>query len=118
LVSLTGKIFQVDLFSGHNNDKGVLLLSGLKDKLIKNKLNILGDRGYNYPIITPKDSKGREYNLEQQKKRSIVEIVFSFVKFFQSTSGVFKQSVEIQELCILIVYQLVAQKILENPIRI
>ena len=71
LCGLGGELFDVQIGLGHNNDRGMLKLTGLKQKFIEEGSKILGDRGYSWPIITPDETKSISWNNQQKALRSV-----------------------------------------------
>lgn len=125
---LSGEIIRVDIGLGHNNDRGMFKLTGMKDKLEEMVLKFLADKGYTAysTLILPAnrnnasivDSSIREWDKEQKSLRSVVEVVIGLVGNFKVTSEKFKQSPELQAICIMIAYQLTNWTLKQYPIRL
>lgn len=78
---------------------------------------IAGDLGYwSNRIYSPRDMKTDEESLRHRQLRAIVERVFGFVKCWAIASGRCRLSPEYQQLCLMIVYQLVARMLKDNPL--
>jgi hypothetical protein len=74
--------------------------------------------GYDHhTLITPNTSKGKQWNLEQKAKRVIVEIVFGNIKTWEVAKLVYCGSPEMQTIALMVVYQLVAEKLAVAPLR-
>jgi hypothetical protein len=55
--------------------------------------------------------------LEQKAKRAIVEIVFGNIKTWEVAKLVYRGSPEMQTMALMVVYQLVAEKLAVAPLR-
>ena len=62
VTSLTGSMYSLCIGLGHNNDKGMLIISGLKEYIIQNGIRLFAEQGYSLKeyLITPDDSKSIE----------------------------------------------------------
>lgn len=84
VVTHEGIPLRVDVGLGHNNDAGMLNLSGLSRWLVNNNEYLLGDKGYTHPnIVAPRENDSTEnilYNNRHYGIRSAVEIIFKRVK--------------------------------------
>lgn len=116
--SITGEIWNVVLGKGHNNDKALFNISGMKQKLENLNQKLAADRGYSHRLlITPNDFKDRDWNNKQKGIRSVVETSIGLVKLFATASERFRQNPEIQELAIMISYQLTNRILKDYPLR-
>ncbi|PRP84941.1 hypothetical protein PROFUN_07595, partial [Planoprotostelium fungivorum] len=112
ICGLDGKIWRVDFGNGHNNDSGMVELTGLKDVLHQNpNLRNLADSGSG-------QHNGRDWQNNQKSLRSVVETVFAVVKWFSLAGGKYRGSPELQQLALGCIYQLVAQNLNNYPLRI
>lgn len=120
VVSLVGEIFSVCLGKGHNNDQAMLLVTEMKEYLRDHNLRWLADGGYRFApyLITPNDrNMPQEWNNTQKGLRSIVEVVISLAKHNKSLDTTFRQSPELQQLAIIVGYELTNMKIKDYPIK-
>lgn len=77
------RLANVSFGLGHNNDQGLMRLTGIDLFIEMLKIFLLGDGGYHHPrIITPSTVP---CSLEQYQKdeRSVVEIVIGLAKGFE-----------------------------------
>ncbi len=113
-------IFDVAIGLGHNNDKGMLVLSGLKQFLIQKKIKLHADGGYSLKrfLITPDEAKSRHWNRRQMEERSVVEIVFSLVHNWKAASVKYRGPPEAQAIALMTIYNLEALKLKEFPLRL
>jgi len=86
----------------------------------ENGIKLLADGGYSMRmcLITPDDMKSDNWNQEQKKERSIVEIVFSYIHNWKSADITFKQSPEFQAITLMTIYNIEAFKLEKIPIRV
>ena len=119
ICSLEGIIYHVALGLGHNNDKGMLILTGMKDFLVDNDLYWLADSGYsNTHLVTSSDKMPITWNHQQKGMRSIADTVIGFVKRFSLAAMTFRQSPELQQVSLMVIYQLANKRLLEYPLRL
>jgi hypothetical protein len=115
VVGFNGKVYEVAIGKGHNNDKAMFNITGMKMHTELNQLTLLADRGYlHHRIVTPASV---DWSNCSSSHRVIVENVFAQVKKFAAASATFRQSPEIQALSIVVCFELVAQKNKGNPQR-
>ena len=77
----------------------------------------MGDGGYQHGfIIAPKDVPASRTSTHKFL-RGVVEIVFAFVHTFAAATVRFRESVGFQVLCLLVVYELVARRLEDSPVR-
>jgi len=69
------------------------------------------------PRPTLDDTQNRTWNNLQKALRSIVEVVVGYVKNWGAASIVFKESPELQEFALMIIYNMAQMNLLEYPIR-
>eukprot|EP01117_Protostelium_nocturnum_P000314 TRINITY_DN1037_c0_g1_i3.p1 TRINITY_DN1037_c0_g1~~TRINITY_DN1037_c0_g1_i3.p1 ORF type:complete len:242 (-),score=4.79 TRINITY_DN1037_c0_g1_i3:11-736(-) len=118
ICSLRGEIWSICLGLGHNNDQGFLKLSKKDKHLILHDMILLGDGGYrgNTNIITPDDDKDLRWNYEQMANRAVVEVINSLVKNWKSAELKFSMSPEMQEMTLMVCYNLVAKHLHMFPL--
>jgi len=120
--SLDGNIWQVILALGHNNDRGVFKERGTKEFVEEKHIKLLADRGYSHAnLVTPQDDlKSESWNNVQKGLRSVVESVFARVHIYAITSpnNKFKLSPEMQQLVLIVCYNLSQIMIEQFPIRV
>ena len=104
--SVKGQPIQVKLAFGHNNDSGMLRISGLKHQIMEYNWKFLGDRGYGTPIVTPRDSRSEQWLLEHARKRAVVEILIGFFKGWEVASGRVTLSPGKHFMSLMVVYKL------------
>lgn len=115
---LTGELYNVTLGLGHNNDKGMLNLTHMKEFLSDHDLRWLADKGYSYLLlVTPDERKGKEWNDEQKSLRSVIETSIGTVKLWRVAGTTFRGTPELQELAVLCCYQLANINLKMYPIR-
>jgi len=119
VTSLDGTIIHVALGLGHNNDRGMFVLTGMKEYITERGIKLLADRGYSYTLlVTPDDdNKDVKWNNIQKTLRSIVEIVIGLAKNYATAASKFRMGPELQELVLMIVYYLVQLNLLSAPLR-
>lgn len=118
ITGLDGSIYSVVVLLGHNNDQGSFNTTNVGTFLGAHKIKLAADLGYsNSNLVTPKNVKSN-LNHEQLKTRSIVEIIFGFVKtyLFGRNKCTFR-SVALISTGLLAIYQLAALNINLYPIR-
>lgn len=118
---LDGKMMDVQLGLGHNNDKGMYNATNTEQRLADRSIIALADKGYSksaqqliVPINVPHVGNLRHMH---SKFRSVVEHNFALVHMFKAAGGVFRQSPELQQMVIMIVYALVYLKCEAQPLR-
>jgi hypothetical protein len=118
---LQGVPIKVDIGLGHNNDSAMFTASNIGDWLQQNEVNLFADGIYRHSnLITPRAPTNDVEQLTLQKQytyRSCVETVFSQVKTWLITKFPFRQSIFFQEIVLMVVYELVAICLKENPLR-
>ncbi len=111
-------IYQVTLGQGHNNDKGMLILSGLKGRLLEWAVKLLGDRGYAaHTCVIPDDNKPIEWNNRQKGLRSVVETVGGLAQTFGAARTTFRGTPELQQVALMTVYHIAQHYIQTFPLR-
>lgn len=123
ICALSGRIWDVRLGLGHNNDQGMFNRTEVGDLLARRDIVLLGDGGYYDPrVITPTDApngvNASAWGKAHAGYRSVVEQDFSLVHFWKASGGVFRQSPELQQMVIQVIYSLVSFKYEERPLRI
>ena len=108
----------MDLGLGRTNDQGMYNDTGLREYVNSMKLKGLADGGYTDKIslIVPDDEKGHSWNQKQKSLRSIVECVIGYVHSWGVATERYKGSTEMQEVCLLIVYELANRQLKQNPL--
>lgn len=115
LCDLRGRIIEVVIALGHNNDAGVALLTNLKGRL---PFAVLADSGYSgSPFVTPDSTRGRAWNNKQKGFRSVVEVCFHFAKTYEAAEQKFRGSPEFQGLTVMTIFELVAWYLKQFPLR-
>jgi len=122
VISHEGIPLRLDIGLGHNNDSGMINLTGLSQWLLDNNEMLFADRGYIHPnLITPVENDSSDnilWNNRHYGLRSAVETVFKRVKDYYIAGPVpFRQSVAFQKIVLMVVYQIVAKKLKERPLR-
>jgi hypothetical protein len=118
VTSLNGVIFEAKVLLGHNNDKGALNITGTKQFMEDKNLYWLADGGYSYHrLIRPNDTESDSWNNEQKSLRSIVEVVAGMAKNWRVMDEKFRPRPELQELIIMIVYNLTNMYLKKFPLR-
>jgi len=135
---LGGKIFDVSLLLGHNNDISRLAssachvfpiclsfsllsdsfeLSGMRQFISQRQHRLLADRGYRHPqLVTPNRDETGAWRLRQTNLRSIIERVFCYVKAWKVASHCFRQNPELQAEALMAVYVLAAMILQDHPL--
>jgi hypothetical protein len=118
VVDLTGVFLHVHLGLGHNNDKGMFILTKMKEFMRMMGVRWLGDSGYSYELlITPDPNKSKAWNDMQKGMRSIVEVSIGMVKLYAFTAERVQVAPEIHELGILTCYKLTNLRLKAFPLR-
>lgn len=130
VVGHDSRIYQVDLMTGHNNDRGAFDISGLKAFLVSNNEKLLADSGmcqYNcvptlsgyshHLLVTPEKSQNQQWQNTQKGLRAVVETVIGLVKNWEVARDRFRGHPELHALALRIVYQLTAVRLLQSPLR-
>lgn len=79
---------------------------------------ILADGGYQADLfMTPDKDKGKSWNDQQKGLRSVVETVFALIHFWGAATKKFHGSPELQECCLIIIYNLVSSYLKDYPLR-
>ena len=118
MCGLNGVLYQVDLLTGHNNDAGALVITGLKSLLVKTQMKLLGDLGYSHnSIITPDPFQPQQWRNIQKGLRPVVETVIGLVKNWRVTSDTFRGYPELQAMAVMVCYQLTAIRLKDFPLR-
>ncbi len=98
----------------HNNDQGMLTLTGMSDHIGENDILLLGDGGYHHHhIITPSNVP---YIQEQDQKdeRSVVEVAIGVNKHNAIASEVVRHSPELHQQALMITYGLTQNKLADG----
>lgn len=116
-VSLKGRMMDLVIARGHNNDMAVYRLSGIDAFLAENNMFLLADGGYSdIKLVTPDRERDQEWNEIQKKKRSVVEMVFARVKSFFVAAIKCRHSPEMQTHALRIVYTCANASLIRNPV--
>ena len=99
---------------GHNNDQGVLLLTETDQLLHKHRIKFLGDGGYHHSRIVTPESVPILMEQQQKDERSVVEVVIGLGKGFAIAADKCRQSPELHQYALSVVYQLVQLKMNED----
>lgn len=119
ICTVWGEIISVTLGLGHNNDQGMFKLTGMRQMIQDLNMKLLADRGYShYLLVTPDDRKSTKWNHMQKGMRSIVKVTISMAENFRVAGERFKQSPEMQEMAVLIAYQLANINLKRYPLRL
>jgi len=113
------QIYSITLAKGHNNDVGLYKLSKVKKFLRLQHYSVLGDKGYprlHNTIIGLDPTKTALWNHQHKSLRGIVEIVIGQVHNWQVATRVFRGTPELQEIALLIVYELVNWQLKQFPL--
>jgi len=109
---------------GHNNDKGIFKIGGLRDLIETDNVVGLADRGYEHShLIRPDDTTLAKrmglpedtFSSLQAKYRSPVEIMNTIAKFFSFAAKKVSQSPEFQAYGLMVVYYLSSLMMESNP---
>ncbi len=118
LVDMTGVILHVNLGLGHNNDKGMFLLTKMKEFMRAMGVHWLADSGYSFEfLVTPDPNKSKIWNDQQKALRSVVEVSIGMVKLFAFAAQRVQVTPEVQELGLLTCYQLTNIQLKRFPLR-
>jgi len=110
---LTGEIYSVILGKGRNNDQAMFNITNVGEFIEQKQLILLGDKGYHHHRVIRPDEGIQLENNKQMALRSIVELVIGMTKHCNQC---FRHNPELQELVIMIVYNLVNDEIKKYPI--
>lgn len=115
LCDLRGRMIEVVIGLGHNNDAGLAILTKLKSRL---PFAVLADSGYSgAPFVTPDSTRGKTWNNKQKGARSVVEVVFHFTKCFEAAEQKFRGAPEFQGLAVMTIFEIVAWYLKQFPLR-
>lgn len=104
---------------GHNNDQGMLNLTGLNNWLQTSRYRFLVDGGYTHAaLVGPSTLETDEWNQQQKSLRSVVETVFALVKCFRFAAVDCRLAPELQEIALMICYHLTSRRLNEFPLRL
>jgi hypothetical protein len=121
ICNLEGVPIRIDIGLGHNNDVHMFNESSVGTWLVQNNVKLFADQGYSHPnLITPiKANNDAEQILlfRQYTYRSAVETVFSQAKNWLIAKYPFKQSIFFQEMVLMVIYQMIAKYMKDNPLR-
>ncbi len=107
----------VALDMGHNNDKAMLVLTSMKEELLRTGQRLLGDRGYYAAVcVIPDDTKGTKWNYQQMGLCSVVERVIGNVMKYGVACSVFQESPEQHALALMAVYHIVEHALSRSPL--
>lgn len=119
VVGLSGIFYNVQLGLGHNNDKGMLIVTKMKEFLEKYGLFWLADLGYSYPrLITPNDERSIEWNHQQKSLCSVVETSIAMVEVFRLASETCNLQPELHGIALMVIYQLTNMNLQRYPLRL
>ncbi len=118
ICSLQGdRLFHITLGLGHNNDRAMLQLSGMKEALLCSGQKFLGDSGYYSAVcILPDSNKDPTWNSKQKALRSVVERVIGSVMSYGVARGTFRASPELHALALMTVYHCVEYSLSRSPL--
>jgi hypothetical protein len=118
VTGLDGQIYNMQLGLGHNNDQGMLGLTGMKEFLFNNDIKLLADGGYsNLRLVVPDENRSSQWNHEQKNLRSVVETAIGYVKSWNAASDTFRQSPQHQILALNCIYHMAQRKLSRLPLR-
>lgn len=122
ICGVTGPLWDVQLGLGHNNDQTMFNVTGVREELFRREQRLLADSGYTgFSLVTPGDitmaGLGPQFRKQHAGFRSVVEQNFAYVHMFMAAGGVFRQSPELQQLALLVIYSLVFIKFRDTPLR-
>jgi len=119
--ALSGRPWDVRIGLGHNNDQGIFNRTNIAQELRDRDITLLGDGGYSDNRVICPDDTPEDAPVGWKRKhagyRSVVEQDFALLHFWKASGGVFRQDPELQEMVINVIYQLVAFKQEERPLR-
>ena len=119
MVSLTGHILSVTFLKGHNNDQGSFRKTHLDTFLEDHELKWLADRGYtHHRLVTPTTLETQGWNNQQKGLRSLVEVIFGFVRNWAFASDKARLSPELQAIMLMVAYQLTEMMLQDYPLSI
>jgi hypothetical protein len=102
---------------GHNCDKSMLALLGMKGSLECEGQKLLGDRGYASGMcVIPDAVQPTVWTVQQSSLRLVVERVIGQVMTFAVASGVFRGTPEQQVLALMCVYHIVQHRLGLSPL--
>jgi len=109
------EIYAVDLGVGRSNYKAMYVQTGLKQFNNAQDLKMLADGGYSdkESLVVSDENKGSKWNMNQESLHSIAESVIGVIQCWGIANSKFRGSPELQEMCLLIVYEL-ANRQLKN----
>jgi hypothetical protein len=128
------RLFSLDLLRGHNNDQGFSLFflyfflidlffllgtfnTTIRDKIERNLTRILGDGGYSHSLVVTQSFVHPSLVKTLQFLRGVVEIIFGLVHVWKGATDRFREMPGDQIICLLIVYEIIARRLQECPIR-
>lgn len=130
------RLFSLDLLRRHNNDQGFyfcfyfyflnliffLILRTfnmtIRKKIERDLIRILGDGGYQHLFILTQFFVPSNEVKTLQFLRGIVEIIFDLVHMFKGATERFREMPgDDQIVCLLIIYEIIAQQLQKCPIR-
>lgn len=119
ICSLEGKMWDVALGPGHNNDQNMLHITEAEQTILHQlATRLLADKGYTSDaVVRPDDLNDPELCERHAAYRSVVEQAFALVHLYAAATLKFRASPELQEMVLIIIYALVASKIQIVPLR-
>jgi len=117
MCALTGRMWDVQLAPGHNNDQGMFNNTNVEASMAARNARLLADMGYTSDTVIRPDDLGGELRVRHSGFRSVVEQNFALVHMFAAANDKFRASPEMQEMVLLIVYALVYIKCADYPLR-
>lgn len=103
---------------GHNNDQGMMNLTEINKYIINNELTWAADNGYHHSnLIVPSNDYSKKINDWLKGLRSVVEVTAGSAKNFEFASSKVRQTPEVQELGLRVIYNLINNVIKQFPIR-
>jgi hypothetical protein len=116
--ALRGTLWDVALGPGHNNDQGMMHLTGMERTILDElATRLLADKGYTSDMVVRPDDVDGLLRVQHSGYRSVVEQAFALVHLFAAATLKFRASPEMQEMVLIVIYALVASKIELIPLR-
>lgn len=117
---VNGIIYNIQLALGHNNDKGVFILTKMSDFLEEHQIRFGADRGYksHHRVVKPSDSQSKEWNAKLCGIRSAVEVSIGMAETYSAAGEQCWLGLELHELVVMCAYQLTNMKLKQYPMRL
>jgi hypothetical protein len=118
ITDLRGRLLDLEIVLGHNNDQGAFNLTGTGDRLIAEDVRLLADGGYRHTqLVTPDTNASEAWTSTHTHLRSVVEHTIGMAKTWAAAALPFKQIPPIQAPALMAVYNLTNMKIKQAPLR-